>query len=85
MKKLAILLIVGIVLYALAGFLLAPRVIEGALKAVVQQESGLTLESASTSVNPFTLTLTATNVNLSGAENKAIIALDRLEAGLHIS
>ncbi len=84
-KKLAILLIVGIVLYALAGFLLAPRVIEGALKAAVQQESGLTLEIASTSVNPFTLTLTATNVNLSGAENKAIIALDRLDVDLQVS
>jgi hypothetical protein len=84
-KKLAILLIVGIVLYALAGFLLAPRVIEGALKAAVQQESGLTLEIASTSVNPFTLTLTATNVNLSGAENKAIILLDRLDVELQVS
>ncbi len=84
-KKLSILLIVGIVLYALAGFLLAPRVIERALKAAVQQESGLTLEIASTSVNPFTLTLTATNVNLSGAENKAIVALDRLDVDLEVS
>lgn len=83
-KKLAILLIVGIVVYALAGFLLAPRVIERALKAMVQQEPGLTLEVASTSVNPFTLALTATNVNLFTAENKAIIALGRVDADLQV-
>ena len=77
---LVVLALSGIALYALAGFLLAPRLIERKLEAMVGQGTGLTLAIEAVAVNPFTLTLSLDNVTLLRAENTSVMAVDRVDA-----
>ncbi len=77
---LAVLALSGVALYALAGFLLAPRLIERKLEAMVGQDTGLTLAIETAAVNPFTLTLSLDNVTLFRRENTPVVAVDRIDA-----
>jgi hypothetical protein len=79
----AVLLVVGIAVYALAGLLLAPRGVENRLRAVVEQNPGLTLELAALSVNPFTLGFSAANVIIIGPENTPLVSIERLDGHVH--
>jgi hypothetical protein len=82
LTKLALLALAGVALYALAGFLLAPRLIEHKLEAMVGQETGLTLAIEATAVNPFNLTLSLNNVTLFRPENTPVASIDRIDARL---
>jgi hypothetical protein len=79
----AVLLVVGIAMYALAGLLLAPRGVENQLRAMVEQDAGLTLELAAVSVNPFTLGFSAANVIILGPENTPLVSIERLDGHVH--
>lgn len=81
-KKIAVLVLAIIVLYALVGFLLAPRIIERALQDVLQQESGLSLTLDGISLNPFTLTLSATDVTLFRPQNPPLVSIARLDVNV---
>ena len=83
--KVAVLLVVGIAMYALAGLLLAPRGVENRLRASVEQDPALTLELAAVSVNPFTLGFSAANVIIIGPENTPLVSIERLEGHVHPS
>lgn len=81
--KVAVLLVVGIAMYALAGLLLAPRGVENRLRAMVEQDAGLTLELTAVSVNPFTLGFSAANVIIIGPENTPLVSIERLDGRVH--
>ncbi len=84
-KRVAVFLLASLALYVLAGSLLAPRLIERGLKALVEKQTGLTLAIEATSFNPFVLSFAATNITLIGPESTPFVSVDRLEAGVHLA
>jgi hypothetical protein len=55
---------VGLVLYALAGFTLAPWLLERELKSVLTERLGLHTDIDNLTINPFTFTLTANGLDV---------------------
>ena len=76
----AILALATVALYALAGFFLAPRLVEHKLEAAVAAQSALTLSIGAAKVNPFTLTLSLDDVTLFRRQNTPEVSIDSLDA-----
>lgn len=76
----AVLALAAVALYALAGFFLAPRLVEQKLEATVGQQSALTLAIGATKVNPFTLTLSLDDVTLFRRQNTPEVSIDGVDA-----
>jgi hypothetical protein len=72
---LIIVLLAGIAIYALAGFLVAPRMLTNWVETSIATEPGSRLTVEGAYVNPFTLFLSLTNVTLINDKNKAIISV----------
>ncbi|MGE0623650.1 MAG: DUF748 domain-containing protein [Pseudomonadales bacterium] len=68
----------GIVLYAAAGFLLAPRLVERALVSTLDERLELDTTLESLAINPFTLTLTADGLDVRERNGSPILAFERL-------
>jgi hypothetical protein len=77
---LAVLALAAGALYALAGFFLAPRLVEQKLEATVGQQSDLTLAIGAAKVNPFTLTLSLDDVTLFRRQNTPEVSIDGVDA-----
>ncbi len=77
-------LLAGIGLYSLAGFLFAPRFVERWIQTAVATEDGRRAEIESVVVNPYTLTVSFGNVTLYGPENLTLVAIANIDAGVDI-
>lgn len=75
----AVLALAGVALYAIAGFWIAPRILERELRAAVAEGAQMQLAVETVAVNPFTLTLSLDNVTLVGAEIPPSVSVNRLE------
>lgn len=80
----AVLALTGIALYAMAGFWIAPRVLERKLQNLVREgtdpDFAITIEAVS--VNPFTLALSLDNVTLFRPQSTPVGRIDRVEGRL---
>jgi Domain of Unknown Function (DUF748) len=76
----AALAVAGVALYAMAGFWIAPLVLERKLQAMVREETDLDLAIGAVTVNPFTLALSLDNVTLFRPENPPVVSFERVEA-----
>jgi len=75
-------LLAGIVLYTLAGFVLAPQLVKRWIEAVVTADSGRTLVAEAVAFNPYTFEVSFTNLTLYDRENKAAFSIKRFDAVL---
>jgi uncharacterized protein involved in outer membrane biogenesis len=74
-----------LILYALAGFLLVPRLARGAIQSYVHDELGRHISMASLRFNPFSFTAEMRGVALTEADGAAIASLDRLVVNAELS
>ncbi len=79
----AILVAAAVGAYALAVSLLAPRLLERELKSMLEPEAGISLTIDSVLVNPFTLTVSVTNLSLIGPQNTLQVSIEGFAAGIH--
>ncbi|MGH8194834.1 MAG: DUF748 domain-containing protein, partial [Woeseiaceae bacterium] len=75
----AALAVAGVALYTMAGFWIAPLVLERKLQAMVREETDLDLAIGAVAVNPFTLALALDNVTLFRPENPPVVSFERFE------
>ena len=71
-------------LYAAAGFFLAPHLIEKRLVALVDQRLGQTLSIGKLKVNPFALSVEATGVRLAQPNGSPMLAARRIYLDLNL-
>src|SRR5258706_7543400 len=71
-------------LYAAAGFFLAPHLIEKRLVALVDQRLGQTLSIGKLKVNPFALSVEATGVRLAQGNGAPLLAAPRIFLDLNL-
>jgi uncharacterized protein involved in outer membrane biogenesis len=64
--------------YALAGFLLAPYLVERTLKSTLSERLSLETELDSLGINPFTLTLIVDGLQVTQADSTPVLAFERL-------
>ena len=81
-RNLAIAVVVLVVLYALAGFLLLPWWLKSTLPEQLDQQMGWQAEVTDLAVNPFALTLEATQVSANDSEGQKVVGFDRLFVNL---
>ena len=84
--SLPVLIIVGLlVLYALAGFFLAPYLIKRQIPSFAQEKLGAQAALAEARVNPFLLTVELKGFRLAENEKQPLLAFDRLFVDLEAS
>jgi len=71
--------------YALAGFLVVPRVMRQQARDFVRTHYARTLTIADIRFNPFTLNLEVTGLSLPDADGQPMLAFDRLHVGLQLA
>ncbi len=71
-------------LYAAAGFFLAPHLIERRLTALADERLGQTLSIGKLKVNPFALSVEATGLRLTQANGAAMLAARRVYLNLNL-
>jgi len=71
-------LLATLVLYALAGFLLAPWLTDRALKTTLSERLALDLEYTDLQINPFTLTLKVQALQVTEADGSHLIGFESL-------
>lgn len=81
-KTLIIVLMSGAAIYSLAGFLITPRILRYWIENSIATETGGQLAVDGVYVNPFTLSVTLTNVTLADGKNKIFLSLGRIETHL---
>lgn len=69
-------------LYSLAGFVLAPHLVERWLSTTLASDADQKLDIEGVAFNPYTFSLSLSDVTLIQPENPARIAVDRIEARL---
>lgn len=69
-------------LYSLAGFVLAPHLVERWLKTTLASDAGQKLDIEGVALNPYTFVLSLTHVTLIRAQNPARVSVARVEARL---
>ena len=74
-----------LILYALTGFLLVPRLARDAIQSYVQNELGRHVSIASLRFNPFSLTAEFRGVALTEADGAPIASLERLVVNAELS
>jgi hypothetical protein len=75
----------GLALYALLGFVLAPWLVERELKAVLAGRLGLQTEIGSLAINPFTFSLAVEALDVTESSGEPLFALDRLYINWELS
>src|SRR3979490_597226 len=78
-----VVLLVG--LYALAGFVLAPRILRSALMQDIPKTVGLTPTIGEIRVNPFLLELEIKNLSLAAPSGEKMIGFGRLFVDFELS
>jgi hypothetical protein len=74
-----------LVLYALAGFLWAPKLLRGALLDGIQKNLGLTAQVGDIHINPFLWELEMKNFSLAGEGGAKLLGFERLFVDFEIS
>jgi len=69
-------------LYSLAGFVLAPHLVERWLNTTLASNAGQKLDIEGVALNPYTFVLSLTHVTLIRAQNPARVSIARVEARL---
>jgi outer membrane protein OmpA-like peptidoglycan-associated protein len=69
-------------LYSLAGFVLAPHLVERWLNTTLASDAGQKLDIEGVALNPYTFVLSLTHVTLIRAQNPARVSVARVEARL---
>ena len=69
-------------LYSLAGFVLAPHLVERWLNTTLASDAGQKLDIEGVALNPYTFVLSLTHVTLIRAQNPARVSVARIEARL---
>ena len=69
-------------LYSLAGFVLAPHLVERWLNTTLASDAGQKLDIEGVALNPYTFVLSLTHVTLIRAQNPARVSIERIEARL---
>ncbi len=82
LKKLAIGLTIVVVLYTLAGLLLAPRLIRSKIEQYVSAMPGRSVALERISFNPFSLSIEIADLALIDPDEITVVSVDRLETGL---
>ncbi|WP_250832145.1 DUF748 domain-containing protein [Marinobacter sediminum] len=82
MRNLVIGLLIFVVLYALAGFLLLPWWMERAIPEQLNQRMGWQSEVASVQVNPFALSVETVGLSAQEADGTKVVGFDRLFVNL---
>jgi len=75
---------VALTLYAIAGFVLAPRLLEHKLAALAQERLGQTLTIQSLKVNPFALSIEAIGLRVGEPNGLPVVAARRLYLNLDL-
>jgi hypothetical protein len=75
---------VACLLYAAAGFFLAPHLIERRLTALVEERLGQTLSIGKLKVNPFALSVEATGLRLAQGSGVPTLAARRVYLNLNL-
>lgn len=84
LRNLGIGLVVLVIVYALAGFLLLPWWLERALPEQLQQRMGWQAEVDGVRVNPFTLSLETSGLSARDGEGDKVLGFDRLLLDLNL-
>ena len=82
LKQAALILAGLVLLYAAAGFLLAPWLAEHRLTPWLQERLGRDVSVGAVRANPFFLTLEVRDVRIEGKDGSPVIAFDKLSADL---
>ena len=82
LKQAAVALVALILLYAAAGFLLAPWFAERRLGPLLQERLGRVVSVGAVRANPFLLSLEVRDVSIEGQHGSPVIAFDHLSADL---
>lgn len=82
LKQTALVLAALVLLYAAAGFLLMPWLIEHRLAPLLQERLGQSVSVGTARVNPFLLTLEVRDVRIKGLHDRPVVAFDRLSADM---
>ncbi len=82
--NLVVVAVVGCVLYAAAGFFLAPPLIERYLTSLVQERSGGSFSLENLKVNPFALSVEATGIRLAKNNESPMLAARRVYLNLDL-
>lgn len=81
-RNLAIAVLVLVVLYALAGFLLLPWWLKGTIPEQLDQQMGWQGEVTDLAINPFALTVEATQLSANDSDGEKVLGFDRLFVNL---
>ena len=84
LRNLGIGILVLLIAYALAGFLLLPWWLERALPEQLQQRMGWHTEVSGIRVNPFTLSVESTGLSALDGEDEKVLGFDRLLLDLNL-
>ena len=82
LKRAAVVLAALVLLYAAAGFLLAPWLVQHRAGPLLQDKLGRAVSVGTVRTNPFLLTLDMRDVSIEGWHGGPVIAFDRLSADL---
>jgi hypothetical protein len=79
-------IVLGLIgLYALAGFVLAPRLVRSALLKDIPETLGVTPAVGDIHINPFLFQVTVNNFSLTGAGGQKLLGFDRLFVDFDLS
>ncbi|SFM57074.1 DUF748 domain-containing protein [Marinobacter pelagius] len=81
-RNLAIAVVVLVVLYALAGFLLLPWWLKSAVPEQLDQQMGWQAQVTDLAINPFALTVEATELSANDRDGEKVLGFDRLFVNL---
>ncbi|MEM8767679.1 MAG: DUF748 domain-containing protein, partial [Pseudomonadota bacterium] len=84
-QKRGVIAVLLIALYALAGFLLAPWLVERTLVSTLKERLALDAELETLSINPFVLSLTVDELVVKEADGSTLFAFDRLYVNFQLS
>lgn len=85
MRKYVLIFLAGLVLYALLGFFAAPALLTAKLPEIVQNSVKATLSLGKVQVNPFTLSVTAQDIELRNLSGEPLAAAQQLHLNLQAS
>lgn len=84
-QRRGLLALVVLILYAAAGFLLAPWLIERTLTSTLSERLALETRVEQVSLNPFSLSLKVDKLTASEADGRKLLAFDRLFVNFQLS
>ena len=85
LRKLVLIIVGVLVLYALCGFLILPALLQAKLPGLIQQETGRKASVEKVSINPFSLEFKLAGFSIQDSDAQPFIGFDVLAANLKYS